>query len=47
MEVVNLMNNIDSKFGTLLSFTWGSELYKHFKESYYQYQVCFTYEFYP
>ncbi|GJQ73889.1 putative phospholipase B [Trypoxylus dichotomus] len=36
MEVVNLMNNIHSRFGTLFSFTWGSEIYVNFKESYYQ-----------
>ncbi|KRT79563.1 cNMP binding protein [Oryctes borbonicus] len=36
MEVVNLMNNIPSRFSTLFSFTWGSEIYENFKESLYQ-----------
>ncbi|KAI4459957.1 hypothetical protein MML48_6g00010887 [Holotrichia oblita] len=36
MEVVNLMNSIYGKFGTLLGLTWGSEIYTNFRESYYQ-----------
>ncbi|KAK9737814.1 Cyclic nucleotide-binding domain [Popillia japonica] len=36
MEVVNLMNSIYGKFGTLLGLTWGSEIYANLRESYYQ-----------
>ncbi|XP_022900031.2 neuropathy target esterase sws isoform X1 [Onthophagus taurus] len=34
MDVINLMTNINSRFGTLLGFTWGGDIYSNVKESY-------------